>query len=74
MPNSYLPVPDGYILWRDNEGRYHVSWYVPGDEMRGNFRSRSKALYWLYTLIGKQAGGNTNAARFVKAQQEVTAE
>lgn len=50
MPKSYVPVPDGYIIWRDNDGMYSVA--VKPVPLRSGLHSRTQAADYLWRMLG----------------------
>lgn len=54
MPQRVYPVPDGYIVWRENDGTYAIAKRPTSIVLHGQL-SRTSALSRLYLLLQKQA-------------------
>lgn len=51
MPGKSIPMPENYIVWRDNQGRYHVA-KRPAD-LRPPLPSRTRAVQWAWGEFGR---------------------
>lgn len=52
MTGKSIPLPEEYIVWRDNRKQYHVAKRPP--DLHAPMPSRTRAVQWLWGEFGRE--------------------